>query len=283
MFSNMRTRAPFVLVLVSMFALVSAMPAQGAKQPVPGIKKTPQFRALERFVTFLGTRAEVPTSEAQKGAYRIKLKTRRTSANLKATALFNRRIDRLSKRDDKKQREQIRQIRSNQKIRVNNLRAALNVRLGRLENEAQAAVARVNDSYDERIGSLTRKRNILQERLDKATEPARRNKISGKIEAVQAQINKLVGERQSEANDEVARYEGRKAEVNELFSARIDNAQDAGRRAVAAAKRAYERLYRKEIAAAKSLKAGEIAIITAQRDLGAGYIDRMPLVPEPLP
>lgn len=276
MFSDMRTRAFSILALLSLLVLASAMPANAAQKPIPGIKKTPEFRALQRFVTFLETKVEVPTSEAQKGTYKIKLKTRRTSANLKSTALYNRRITRLSKRDDKKQRNQIRQIRSNQKARVTNLTTALNTRLDRLDAKEEAAVGRVNGEYAGRIGSLTRKRAILQERLDRATDPAKRTKISNKITEVQTQINKLVSARQAAANDVVARYDDREAEVKDLFATRIDNVQDAGRRAVARAKRAYERLYRNEIAAAKQLKAGQFALITAQRDLGAGYIEQMP-------
>ncbi|MGK2931235.1 MAG: hypothetical protein ACSLFD_00405 [Solirubrobacterales bacterium] len=274
----MRTRLLSTLALLSLIVLASAMPANAAQAPIPSIKKTREFKQLKTYVNFLQVKRNTPASNAQKGVYKAKLKTRRTSANLKATALYNRRILRISKRDDGKQRRQIRQIRHNQKIRVAGLTSTLNTRLARLNASENAAVDRVNAGFNAKINPLSRKRAILQKRLDKTTNPVKRTKISGKITQIQRKLNSLVNARQASANAVVDRYNARANTVKNLITARIARVQASARKQVRQAKAAYKRLFRQQISAAKQRKAADVTLITAQRDRGAGFIEEMPPV-----
>ncbi len=272
----MRTRLLSTLALLSLIVLASAMPANAAQKPIPGIKKTREFKQLKTYVNFLQLKRNAPTSNAQKGVYKAKLKTRRTSANLKATALYDRRILRISKRDDDQQRRQIRQIRHNQSIRVTNLNNTLNARLGQLNAAEDAAVDRVNAGFNAKINPLSRKRTILQKRLAKTTNLVKRTRITKKIAQIQRKLNTLVDSRQVSANAVAARYNGRANTVKNLFTARIARAQASARKQVRQARSAYKRLFRQQIGAAKQRKAADITLITAQRDRGAGFIEQMP-------
>ena len=271
----MRTRLLSTLALITLM-LFGAATANAAQRPIPSIKNTPEFRSLKTYVNFLGLKKNTPTSNAQKGVYKAKLKGKRTSANLKATALYNRRITRISKRDDSKQRSDIRRIRHNQKIKVANLNTTLNTRLDRLNAAQNAAVDRVNAGFAAKINSNTRKRNILQKRLNNTTNPVRRTKINNKIIAVQRKLNTLINARQDSANAVVARHNARGNAVKNIFTARIAKAQASARKQIRQAKAAYKRLYRAAIGAAKQRKAADVTLITAQRDRGAGFIEQMP-------
>jgi len=271
----MRTRLLSTLALITLM-LFGAATANAAQRPIPSIKNTPEFRQLKTYVNFLGIKKNTPTSNAQKGVYRAKLKGKRTSANLKATSLFNRRITRISKRDDDSQRRDIRRIRHNQKVKIAKLNNVLNTRLARLNAAQNAAVDRVNAGFSARINSNSRKRDILQKRLNKTTNPVKRTKINDKIIAIQRKLNSLINARQASANAVIARYNARGNNVKNIFTARIARAQASARKQIRQAKAAYKRLYRAAIAAAKQRKAADITLITAQRDRGAGFIEQMP-------
>lgn len=272
----MKTRLLSTLALFSLIVLGAASPATAGKRPIPGIKKTPEYRTLKRYVNFLGTKRDVPATNNRKATYRLKLKAKRTDANLKAKALYNRRITRISRRDDDKQRRVIRKIRHNQKVRVTRLTASLNVRLGKLNAKQAIAVSRINANFAPRIDSLVSKRTKLQKKLAKAKRPARRAAIIVKINKVQRKINRIVDKRQAAVNSVVARYDGRARSVKSLFTARINNVRKSARSDVRQAKRAYKRLYRDDIRSAKQRKRGEIDLITGLAARGSGYISQMP-------
>jgi len=274
---TMRTRLLTTLALITLTLFGFAASANAAQKPIPSIKSTPEFRQLKGYVATLFAKRDKVTTNAQKGVYKANLKTRRTKANLKATALYNRRVLRISKQDDNKQRRAIKQIRSTQKIRVAKLNDTLNSRLGKLNAKQNAAVDAVNAQYANRIDPLTRKRAILQKRLDKTTNAAKRAKITGKINAVQRQINTLVNARQAAANAVVERYNARAANVKDLFAGRIANVKAAAANQIKQAKSAYKRLYRQQLAAARQKKTADITLITSIRDRGAGYIEQMPV------
>jgi hypothetical protein len=272
----MRTRLLSLLALLSLFALASALPASAAQSPIPSIKKTREFHQLKTYVNFLQLKRNDPASRAQKGVYKAKLKSRRTSANIKANSLFNRRITRISKRDDNEQRLQIKQIRHNQKLRVADLNNTLNSRLSRLAVGENAAVDRVNAGFAAKINPLTRKREILQRRLNKTTNPVKRTRISNKINSIQRKLNRLTDARQTTVNTVIDRYNARAASRRNVFTARILKVKAAARKGIQQARSAFKRLYRQEVAAARQRKAADITLITAQRDRGAGFIEQMP-------
>lgn len=272
---HMKTRLLSTLVLLPLIVLASAAPA-AAQKPIPNIKQTQPFRALKSYVGFLEAKRAVPANSETKATYKVSLSGKRTKANLQAKSLYNRRVVRISKQDDNKQRRQIKLIRQAQKMKVSGLKSDLASRLSSLQSKENTAIARVTDSYGSRITSLTNKRTILQKRLDKTKAPAKRDKITIKINAVQKQINVLVNAKQADLNVIETKYNGRSANLNDLFAAKIQRAKDSSARQIKQAKNAYKKLYREQISAAKEKQTNEISLITDLSNRGTAYIVEMP-------
>lgn len=271
----MKTRLLSTLALLSLIALAFASPA-AAQKPIPNINQTQPYKSLKNYVSFLQAKRTSPASTEQKATYKLNLSSRRTKANLKSKSLYNRRVTRISKQDDNKQRRQIKVIRQAQKAKVTDLKGDLADRLATLQAKENTAIARVNAQYSSRIDSLTNKRDILRKRLDKTTNPVKRDEITLKINAVQKQINKLVNSRNADIDVVQTNYNGKIANVNDLFAAKIQRAKDSAANQIAQAKNAYKKIYRAQIAAAKTKKASEISLITDLANRGTGYIAEMP-------
>lgn len=272
----MRTRLLTTLALITLASFGFAASAT-AQKPATSVKKTSEFRQLKGYVATLFAKRNVETTNSQKRAYKSKLKTRRTKANLKAGALYNSQVRRISKRDDKKQRRTIKRIRQTQKVRVANIRGNLTSRLNALNVKQNIAVDAVNGRYANRIDPLTRKRTILQKRLNKTKKPTKRTKIAAKITAVQRQLNKLVDARQAAANGVVAKYNSRAANVKVIFAGRVAKAKAAAARDISVANNAYKQLFREALKLARKKKTADVALITGLSDRGTGYIEEMPV------
>jgi hypothetical protein len=275
----MKKRLLSILVLLPLIALAGSAPAS-AQKPIPNINQTKPFKSLKRYVGFLQAKRDVPASSETKTTYRLNLSNRRTKANLKAKALYTRRITRISKQDDRKERRQIKLIRQAQRAKVSDLNTNLANRLAKLRAKETVAIARVNSRYSSKITSLTNKRNILRKRLDKTRNPVKRDKITVKINAVQKQINTLVNSRQADVNSVATRYDNKADNVNDLFAAKIRKAKESARSQVAQAKAAYKRIFRTQIAAAKTKRQAQIGLITDLAERGTNAIAQMPPVNE---
>lgn len=273
----MKTRLLSSLALVALFVLALASPA-AAQKPIPPIKQTAEFRALKTYVATLFEKRSTPATPSRKATYKAKLSTKRTAANQKAKRLYAQRVNRISKQDDNKQRRQIKAIRQNQKSQVAALNVSLSAKLATLSTKEDAAISRINGNYASRIDPLVRKRAILRKRLDKTTNPVKRDRLTIKINSVQKQINVLVNARQSDTNVVVTKYNGRIANVKELFGTKIARVKASAKNQIAQAKLAYKRLFREQLAEAKEKQKDEIELITDVRDRGAGYIVDMPNV-----
>ncbi|MDQ2700423.1 MAG: hypothetical protein M3Y23_03735, partial [Actinomycetota bacterium] len=173
----MKTRLLSSLALLSLMVLAMASPA-AAQKPIPPIQQTAQFKGLKRYVNTLAEKKNKPATPARKATFRTKLSTKRTAANQKAKALYNQRVNRISKQDDQQERRQVKSIRQNQKQQVNSLNDKLNSKLSSLGVKEAAAIARINSTYANRIDPLERKRAILRKRLAKTTNPVKRERLA---------------------------------------------------------------------------------------------------------
>ncbi len=273
----MKIRSVFLAILLTLTAVAVAGPI-AAQAKVPGIKTTPEYKTLKRYVGTLQAKRNTPASPAKKTTFRTNLATKRTAANTKVKLLYNRRILIISKRDDNKQRRAIKQIRQNQKSDVNSLKARLVNKVNILQDKSAAAVARVKAPYAVKIQKFANKRAILAKRLKKTTNPAKRIKIQDKISSIQRKINTLSAQSQDAANAVSNKYNARIVAVNSLYSAKISNVKARAAADIQQAKAAYKRLYKDAISATKELRSNEFELVTSLRDRGAGYIDQMPPV-----
>lgn len=273
----MKTRLLSTLALFSLIVLGFASPA-AAQKPIPNINQTQAYKSLKTYVNTLVAKRNVPATNERKATYRQNLSAKRTKANLKAKALYNQRVTRISKQDDNKERRQVKAIRQAQKAKVNDLKSDQADRLASLQMKENAAIAKVNAKYSGKIDSLTNKRNILRKRLDKTTNPVKRDKITAKINSVQKQINKLINSRQADLNVISSRYDTKADNINDLFAAKIQRAKDSAANQIAQARNAYKKIYRAQIAAAKTKRQAQISQITDLAGRGSDAIAEMPPV-----
>ena len=273
----MKIRSVVLAILLTLAAVFAAGPV-AAQAKVPGIKTTPEYKTLKRYVGELQAKRNTPATPAKKTTFRTNLAAKRTAANTKVKLLYNRRILIISKRDDKKQRRAIKRIRQVQKSEVLSLQARNVDKVNALQDKAAAAVARVKAPYAVKIQKFANKRAILAKRLKKTTNPAKRIRIQDKIASIQRKINTLSAQAQDAANAVSNKYNARIVAVNNLYDAKIANVKARATADIKQAKSAYKQLFKDAIAATKELRTNEFELVTSLRDRGAGYIDQMPPV-----
>lgn len=276
MTTKVKLFASITLLLVAVLGL--AGPAT-AKSPIPGIKKTAEYRSLLSYVNFLKGKKATPASSGQKQTYRNNLSNRRLKANGKVKKLYNRRLARIESRDDRAERRQIKRTRRTQKRRV----ALLNSEKGQRINDAratyQAKVASANAYYSGSIASKVRKKRILRAKLNRTTNPLKREVLTAKIEAIGPKIRKLKGARNNQINQAARAYQRRVDRINVSFASRIASTKRFYKSIVRRIKTDWRETYRRDIRSAKQLRDNQFSLVTSLRNRGAGYIDQMPAPP----
>jgi len=272
---KLRVLVPTVLAA---FALAGLSGSAAAQKPIPGIKATAPYKSLQRYVGTLQGKVTVPVTTARRQQYRRDLSARRAKANDKVKQLFSRRLMRIAKQDSNQARRDIKRIRSAQKQQIQNLRDRLDDRLRSLNAKEDAAIARINASYASRIDSLADQRAQLQAKLAKAKKAVKRTAIRRKLERVQTKLNTLVSARQDDINATTSRYDARAANARSVSNAKIANARARAKRQIAYQKNEWKKIYRGQLADVRERRSDEAGLVTALRDRGAGYIDRMPPV-----
>ena len=79
MFSTMKIRSVFLAILLTLVAVAVAGPT-AAQAKVPGIKSTPEYKTLKRYVSTLQAKRNTTAPPARKAAYRSELASKRTAA-----------------------------------------------------------------------------------------------------------------------------------------------------------------------------------------------------------
>lgn len=258
------------------FLMFSGSPAI-AQKPIPGIKQTAAWKSLARYVDFLEARRNQPSPQSRHQAYRTDLASRRGTANTKVLALYSQKLTRLAKQDDRWERQQIRKIRQDQKRTVQGLQATLDNRIDALRTKQAAAVSRVTDRFAPKINPLVDKRDRLQRRLAKTTNPDKRATLTRQINRIQSQINDLASDRQAEVDNVNSRYASRIQSVTDLFNSRIRQARASAQRQIAQTHNAWRQTFRVQVQAAKTRRDTQKELVGALATRGSGYIDQMPV------
>jgi hypothetical protein len=262
------------LVLSIAFAASGASPATA--KPVPGIKQTAQYRVLLGFVNKLESKKRVPATPARKATYRRGLASKAAPAKRQVKSLFLRRSKRVKSRDDAEQRNQIRNIRTNQKRQVSALKSVLASKLADLQDDYNAAVSRTNARFAPTLNPLLRRRAILKRQLANTIRPAKRERIRRAIRKAQVKINRVIDQRQAATDVVTARYQARISAVDAKFEARIRTARSRGQQLVLQARRAWQETYRVDYERLKERRSTEFSLVKRLRERGSGYIAAMP-------
>lgn len=273
----MKLRLITITALIAMGFALTASPAS-AQTPIPGIKQTVAFKKMKNYVQFLYSKRNTPTPTAQKGIYKSNLTTRRNNANTKVVALYQQKLNRLSKQDDNKQRRQIKQIRINQKNQVQAIKQDQAERLASLAADQNAAVQRVYNQYAPQINSRADKRDRFKRQLQRTINPTKRATLIRKIDALQTQINALVSDRNTAVNSINSRYAARAASINNLYNSRIANARANAQDQIQQARNAWRQTFRTQVQAAKTRRNAQKELVGTVAQRGFGYIEQMPSV-----
>lgn len=275
----MRIRLLSLLVLAVSALVLTASPAS-AQKPIPGIKQTVAFKQLKSYVQVLSTKRNQPASPARRQNFKAKLSTRRKNANKKVNALYQQKLNRIKKQDDRQERQQVKQIRANQKVKVQGLQQDLAERLADLRADQASAVQRTYDRYAGRINSKSNRRDSLKRQLRRTTNPVKRARLTRQINSLQVQINGLVSDRNTAVNGINSRYATRTTSVTNLFNARIANARSSSKRQIQQVRTAWKQTFRTQFSAAKTRRKSQMNIVTTVATRGQGYIEQMPPVNE---
>lgn len=261
--------------------LIALAGEASAQQPIPGIKKTAEYRSLLSYVNFLQTKRSTPASSSQKQTYRTNLTNRRLKTNNKVKKLYNRRLARIENRDNRAERRQIKKVRQQQKRRVAQLNGEKAERIGEAGAVYQAKVNQINANYAGRIDSKVNKKRRLRAKLNRTTNPIAREVLLTQIEALGPKIRKLKGARQRQFNEAASRYRAKVDGLNARFAARIAGTKRFYKSLVRQIKDNWRKTFREDVRAAKSKRDSEFSLVTQLHNRGAGYIDQMPTPPPP--
>jgi hypothetical protein len=271
---KIRTVVVALILAVSFSAFATASNAA----PIPGIKNTPQFRNLLNYVDTLQAKRDTPASPDRKASYRSKLSQKRAGANSAVKSLFKRRSARIASRDDKQERAQIKRIRRSQKQQVQTLRRAEENRLDDAADDYRSALNRIDARYAPKLVPLANKRDALQRKLARTTNPSKRKALNRKLDAVQNKINRVVRARQDDTDIATDRYKDRVSNIKDSCARQIADVKAKSKRQVTKAHKAWRRTFRDDLNQIKQRRSQEFELVSNLRDRGAGYIDHMPPV-----
>jgi hypothetical protein len=269
--------------LVALLAILAtglclAGPATPAQSAVPGIKQTVAFKRLKNYVTFLQSKRTVPVNSTRRQTYKTTLTSRRKNANSTVLALYSRTLLKISREDDVKQRRDIKKIRQNQKAQVQSLNAKMAVRLSALQDNENAAQARIYASYNVQINPLANKRDRFKRQLAKTANPTKRAQLTRKINKLQVQINALVSDRTTDLNNLQNQFNLKAKNIRNKFGQQIANVKANAQQQIQQERNAWRQTFRTQIQAAKTRRDAQKDIVSSQAERGFSFIQQMPPV-----
>lgn len=268
--------------LLLFFTLVLGLAAPAvAQKPIPGIKDTPEYQSLLRYVNFLGTKKTTPASSSQKQTYRTNLSNRRLKTNNKVKSLYQRRLTRIKSRDDEAERRDIKQTRQAQSRRVAQLNNQRATRINQAGAQYRTRVDQINARYADPIASASAKRKRLKAQLNRTTDPVKREALIAQLETVNNRLRQLKTARQAKLNEAADQNRSQVRDINQTFDDLIADARRFYKGQVEKIKEQWKKTYREDVAKATSRRDSEFALVTRLNDRGTGYIDQMPSPPPP--
>jgi hypothetical protein len=221
----MKTRTIAILIPFIAAGFLMTGPAQ-AKQPIPGIKKTAEWRSLDSYVGFLQGKVSTLTTETKKATYRSNLGNRRLKANAKVKALYQRRLQRITTRDQAKEQRQVDRIRANEKRKVNGLKNSRDARLSTARATIDAKVASIKFTYAASLSQARGNLKRLRKNLARTNDPFRRQVILQHIDTVRQQISQLTTQQGQKIDDARTRHRAKVAQIRNAYASRIANSRN---------------------------------------------------------
>lgn len=274
----MKTRAVTALVPLIAVGLLAAGPAQ-AKQPIPGITQTAQWRALKSYVNQLEAKRNTPASAQQKTAFRQKLSGKRLAANARVKKLYSQRIQRIVNRDQAQERRQIQKLQNAANRQVDQLKGQRAARLAYKKASFASQIASIQDRYATSIDTNNRQLKRLERNLRRTRDPFQRQVILQHIDTIENDNTQLKRARTRNIENATDAHREAVSIIRRKFATRIADTRNHYRGLIATVRQTWKTLYANEVKAAKSKRTDQFQLVTNLWDRGEGYIEQMPAPP----
>lgn len=274
----MKTRVVVSVIPLIATALLVAGPA-GAKQPIPAITETGQWRALKTYVNQLETQRNTPATAQQKANFRQRLNAKQTAANDRVKKLYSQRLQRVINRDSAKERRQIQKLQNSAARQVGELQAQRASRLSVAKANFSAQINRIRDRYAAALATDSRQLKRLERNLRRTRDPFQRQIILSHIETIERGMSELKQARARNIASATATHKQTVSALREKFAGKIASTRAYYRGLIDQVRTAWKTIYADDVAATKSVRTKQFRLVTNLRNRGAGYIDQMPTPP----
>ena len=274
----MSTRVAASVISLIAAGLLIAGPAE-AKQPIPGITKTGQWRALKSYVNELETKRNTPATAEQKATFRQRLNAKQAAANARVKKLYTQRRQRVINRDTAKERAQIRKLQNAANRQLGQLTNERSGRLATAKLTFATQIARIRDRYAGALAKDNRQLKRLERNLRKTRNPFQRQVILSHIDTIENDITQLKRARTKNIDSATSIHQEKVSAIRTKYADRIARTRAYYSSVIKRVKAAWKTIYADDIAAAKSQRTKQFQLVTNLRNRGAGYIDQMPEAP----
>jgi len=274
----MSTRVAASVISLIAAGLLIAGPAE-AKQPIPGITKTGQWRALKSYVNELETKRNTPATAEQKATFRQRLNAKQAAANARVKKLYTQRRQRVINRDTAKERAQIRKLQNAANRQVGQLTNERSGRLATAKLTFATQIARIRDRYAGALAKDNRQLKRLERNLRKTRNPFQRQVILSHIDTIENDITQLKRARTKNIDSATSIHQEKVSAIRTKYADRIARTRAYYSSVIKRVKAAWKTIYADDIAAAKSQRTKQFQLVTNLRNRGKGYIDQMPTPP----
>lgn len=260
-----------------LFLLLLAFPlAASAKQPIPGIKQTAEWKNMKNYVSLLQSLQNTPATPAQKQAFTNNLSSKQIATNNRVKALYSRTIQRITNRDQRAEQKQIRKVRNSEKEQIQELQAQKKRALQSQQSKLSARQSAIRSGAKSQIASAQKNLRRLQASLRKTTNPFRREIILANINTTKTNISRLQGSLQRKLQDAASASAKKSAAIKKSFVRRADSTRARFQEIVQKIQSAWKKIYRDDVQAAKERRQSQFQLVSNLRQRGAGYIAAMP-------
>ena len=271
----MNSRVAALIVPLIAVGLFIAAPAQ-AKQPIPGITQTGQWRALKTYVNDLQTKRNTPATAVQKTTFRQRLNTKQAAANARVKKLFVQRRQRIINRDTAREQKQIKKLQNAANRQVGKLTDQRSERLATAKLTFAAQIARIRNRYAGALAKDNRQLSRLERNLRRTRNPFQRQIILAHIDTIEKDIAQLKRARTRNITSATSIHREKVSAIRTKYADKIAKTRAYYKGVIKKVKGAWKVIYADDVAAAKAQRTKQFGLVTNLRNRGSGDITQMP-------
>lgn len=245
-----------------------------ANAATTSIRSTTQYAKLKAYVSLLETKSGQPQTQAQISEYRVTLKQKKADASIKVRILYQKD---LAQAQDKRatQKAKIAKLKKQKKTQLAQLKQAKVAALNAIAADRRADLAKIENEYDSKILKSQKRLKKLNTKLNKATDPVKRQTLRDEIDAVQSQLNTLQRARTSEIKATTEIYNNKQEAATEKWDNKIEQADTRFSEQIAQLQEQSREQYQENKQAAQQRRAQNFADVKTQYSRGVEFINKM--------